>query len=111
MKAVSPDVFFSCHLRVGTVRSCEPNPKARRPAYVMTIDFGHELGTRTSSAQLTELYGTRDLVGRQVVAVVNFPPKDVAGVESQCLVLGLETERGVVLLGVVRRVPDGSRVS
>jgi tRNA-binding protein len=111
MRVVSPDVFFSCDLRVGTVLSCEPNPKARKPAYVMMIDFGHELGTRTSSAQLTELYGTRDLVGRQVVAVVNFPPKIVAGVESQCLVLGLETARGVVLLGVDRRVPDGSRVS
>ena len=111
MSTVPIGTFFACDLRIGTVLSCEPNSKARRPAYVMTIDFGHELGTRTSSAQITELYGPRDLVGRQVVAVVNFPPKIVAGVESQCLVLGLETARGVVLLGVDRRVPDGSRVS
>ena len=111
MTAVAPEIFFACDLRVGTVRSCEPNPKARKPAYVMSIDFGPELGTRTSSAQLTDLYAAAELVGRQVVAVVNFPPKNVAGVESQCLVLGLHTDHGVVLLAVERAVPDGSRVS
>jgi tRNA-binding protein len=111
MLSVFPDVFFSCDLRVGTVRSCEANRKARKPAYVMSIDFGHEIGTRVSSAQVTDLYPATDLVGRQVIAVVNFPPKNVAGVESQCLVLGLETERGVVLLCAERPVPDGTRVS
>ena len=111
METVSPDVFSSCDLRVGTVRSCELNPKARKPAYVMTIDFGPELGTRTCSAQVTDLYGAEELVGRQVVAVVNLPPKNVAGVESRCLVLGMRTGSGVVLLRPDRPVPDGSRVS
>ena len=111
MQSVSPEVFFSCELRVGSVRSCDPNPKARKPAYVMTIDFGPEVGTRVSSAQIMDLYRAEELVGRQVIAVVNFPPKNVAGVESQCLVLGLETERGVVLLCAERPVPDGTRVS
>ena len=108
---VSPDTFFSCDLRVGTVRSCEPNPKARKTAYVMSIDFGPEIGTRVSSAQITDLYRAAELVGQQVVAVVNFPPKNVAGVASECLVLGFETERGVVLLRADRPVPDGTRVS
>ena len=111
MRLVSPEVFFSCELRVGTVRSCEPNPGARKPAYVMSIDFGPELGTRVSSAQITDLYHADELLGRQVIAVVNFPPKNVAGVESQCLVLGLETAQGVVLLCADRPVPDGTRVS
>ena len=111
MLSVLPEVFFSCDLRVGTVRSCDLNPKARQPSYVMTIDFGLDIGTRVSSAQITELYEPDELVGRQVIAVVNFPPKNVAGVESQCLVLGLETDRGVVLLCADRPVPNGTRVS
>jgi tRNA-binding protein len=111
MQSVSPEVFFSCELRVGSVRSCDPNPKARKPAYVMTIDFGPEVGTRVSSAQIMDLYRAEELVGRQVIAVVNFPPKNVAGVESQCLVLGLETDRGIVLLCADRPVPNGTRVS
>ena len=108
---VTPDVFFSCDLRVGTVRTCALNPKARKPSYVMRIDFGPDMDSRVSSAQITDLYRPEQLVGRQVVAVVNFPPKNVAGVESQCLVLGLQTERGVVLLCADRAVPDGTRVS
>jgi len=111
MQSISPDDFFACDLRVGTVRSCAPNPAARKPAYVMSIDFGPEIGTRTSSAQITDLYRADELVGRQVIAVVNFPPKNVAGVESQCLVLGFQTGRGVVLLCADRPVPDGTRVS
>jgi tRNA-binding protein len=111
MERVTPETFFSCDLRVGTVLSCELNSKARKPAYVMTIDFGADLGARVSSAQITDLYRADELVGRQVVAVVNFPPKNVAGVDSQCLVLGLETEAGVVLLNPDRHVPNGSRVS
>ena len=107
----SPETFFSCDLRVGTVLSCEPNPKARKPAYVMTIDFGPEVGTLVSSAQVTDLYAPQDLVGRQVIAVVNFPTKRVAGVESECLVLGLLTDAGVVLLAPDRAVPNGLRVS
>jgi tRNA-binding protein len=88
------------------VVACEPNAKARKPAYVLTIDFG-PLGTRTSSSQLTVLYPADQPVGRQVVALVNIPPRNAAGVVSQCLVLGLETPDGVVLIHPERRVPKG----
>lgn len=103
--------FLRADLRVGTVRSAEPNPKARKPAYVLTIDFG-PLGTRTSSAQLTERYAAEDLVGRQVVAVVNFPPKRVAGVTSEVLVLGaVDAAAGTTLLVPSHAVADGTRVA
>ena len=105
------DDFMQADLRVGTVRSAEPNPKARNPAYVLTIDFG-PLGMRTSSAQLTERYAADDLVGRQVVAVVNFPPKRVAGVKSEVLVLGAVDEAaGTTLLAPTHPVADGTRVA
>jgi len=103
------DTFFACDLRVGTILSCEENAKARKPAYKLTLDFG-ALGTRTSSAQLTQLYSTEQLAGRQVVAVVNFAPLNVAGVESQCLVLGVDTPGGVALLALERPVENGARV-
>ncbi|MBK8911879.1 MAG: tRNA-binding protein [Chlorobi bacterium] len=110
LAAVSVEQFFACELRVGTVLACELNPRARKPSFVLTIDFG-PLGLRTSSAQLVVLYSPETLIARQVIAVVNFPARNVAGVESQCLVLGIETPEGVVLLGVERPVPNGSRVS
>ena len=91
------------------VTACVPNAAARKPAYVLTIDFG-PLGTRTGSAQLTGLYQPEQLIGRQVVAVVNFPPRRVAGVESQCLVLGVDTPGGVALLAMERPVENGARV-
>lgn len=106
---VSPETFFACDLRVGTVLACELNPKARKPAYKIQVDFG-ALGLRTSSAQLTGLYTPEQLIGRQVVAVLNFPPRNVAGVQSQCLILGLDTPGGVALLAVERPVANGSRV-
>jgi len=110
LPTVPVDTFFSCDLRVGTVVACEPNAKARKPSYTLTVDFG-PLGLFTSSAQLTSHYTAGGLVGRQVVAVVNFPPRNVAGVESRCLVLGTETPDGVVLLEPERPVADGSRIS
>ena len=106
---VPPETFFACDLRVGTVTACAPNAAARKPAYVLTIDFG-PLGARTSSAQLTGLYQPDQLIGRQVVAVVNFPSRHVAGVESQCLVLGVDTPGGVTLLAMERPVENGARV-
>jgi tRNA-binding protein len=106
---VSPDQFFALDLRVGTVLTCELNPAARKPAYVLTIDFS-TLGIRTSSAQLTGLYAPDQLIGRQVVAVVNFPPRKIAGIESQCLVLGVDTPGGVALLAMERAVENGARV-
>lgn len=87
------------------------NDAARRPAYVLEVDFGAEIGTRTTSAQLTELYAIDDLIGRQVAAVVNFPPKQIAKTISEFLVLGFPDAEGrVVLIEPERRVPDGGRL-
>jgi tRNA-binding protein len=101
--------FLSIDMRVGTIKSARLNQQARKPAYVLEIDLG-DLGTRTSSAQITKLYTERELVGRQVICVVNFPSKIVAGVKSEVLVLGVDSYSGVVLLGLDRQVADGQRV-
>lgn len=99
-------------LRVGTVLEATPHPRARRPAVVMVIDFGPELGRRTTSAQVTANYPPSALVGRQVVAVVDLPPKAVACVTSEVLVLAaLCPERGTVLLSPERPVLNGARVA
>lgn len=105
----SVETFFACDLRVGTVLACEPNAKARKPSYKLTLDFG-PLGHKTSSAQITERYRPQDLVGKQVVAVVNFPPRKVAEVLSECLVLAVDGPGGLVTLGVDHPVANGVRV-
>ena len=103
--------FLAVDIRVGTVTAVAPNPKARKPAFVLTVDFGAEIGSRTSSAQLTALYRPEELVGRQVAAVVNFAPRRIAGVVSEVLVLGFPDAAGeVVLIGPERKVPDGGRL-
>ena len=103
--------FQTLDLRVGRVLSAEVNPKARKPSYVLKIDLGPELGVKTSSAQLTQLYTPEGLVGRQVVAAVNLGARNVAGVVSEVLVLGLPDPAGaVVLLRPERDVPLGGRV-
>lgn len=103
--------FSKVAMHVGTVRSAAPNTRARVPAYVLEIDFG-PLGTRTTSAQLTERYEANDLVGRQVVAVLNFPPKRVAGVKSEVLVLAAVDEAaGTTLLAPTHPVADGTRIA
>ncbi len=97
-------------MRVGTIVAAEPFPKARKPAYQLTIDFG-PLGIRRSSAQITTLYEAEALVGRQVVAVVNFPPKQIATFMSECLVLGSVADNGTVtLLQPERPVENGLRI-
>ena len=101
--------FLASDLRVGTVTACVPNTKARKPSYVLTLDFG-PLGIKTSSAQITQLYTAQTLIGRQVLAVVNFAPRQVADVLSECLTLAVDGEGGLVLLGVERAVPNGARV-
>lgn len=101
--------FFGCDLRVGTVTACAPNTKARKPSYVLTLDFG-PLGIKTSSAQITQLYTPQQLIGRQVLAVVNFAPRNIAGVTSECLTLAVDGDGGLVVLGVERPVPNGARV-
>ena len=104
------DAFDVLDLRVGRIARCEPNAKARLPAYCLWIDFG-PLGMRTSSAKLTELYTVEDLLGREIVAAVNLGTRKVAGFASEVLVLGLPSEDGhVVLISPDRDVPPGGRV-
>ncbi|GAA4870402.1 tRNA-binding protein [Luteimonas vadosa] len=95
--------FMRVELRVGRVVSVEPFPRARKPAYVLRIDFGPGIGLRKSSAQVTARYSPGDLVGRLVVAVLNFPPKQVGPMMSECLVTGFHDDAGDVVLCV----PDG----
>ena len=101
--------FMDLDIRVGRVTNAEDFPKARKPAYKLTIDFG-PLGVKNSSAQITELYKKEDLVGKEVVCVMNFPPKQVADFVSEVLVLGVYTENGVVLLQPDREVPLGCKI-
>lgn len=103
--------FERVELRAGTVVEAERFPEARRPAYRLRIDFGHELGVLKSSAQITALYDPAELVGRQVIAVVNFPPKQIGPMQSQCLVTGFPAEDGTVVLAQPERpVPNGARL-
>jgi len=98
-------------MRVGVVTDAQPFPEARRPAFKLWIDFGPELGTRRSSAQITAHYAAADLVGRRVVAVVNFPPKQIGPFVSEVLVMGAYDARGdVILLNVDQPVEPGSRI-
>jgi tRNA-binding protein len=106
------DDFHKLDLRVGTIVHAAAFPEARKPALRLWIDFGPELGERHSSAQITTHYEPQALVGRQVIAVVNFPPRRIAGVESQVLVLGaMPSPDEVVLLGPDRPVPNGTRIA
>lgn len=105
-----PD-FLKVDIRVGTIIEVVDNTKARQPAYVLTIDFG-ELGHKTSSAQITQNYSKEELIGKQIVAVVNFPPKRVAGVKSEVLILAAVCPtRGTVLLQPNMLVNNGTRIS
>lgn len=110
LPAIGFDDFLAVEMRTGTIVEAALNPKARVPAYVLRIDFG-AAGVKTSSAQITANYRAQDLVGRQVVAVLNFEPKRVAGVKSEVLVLGAVSEdRGVVLLEPTFPVENGARI-
>jgi tRNA-binding protein len=103
--------FAAIEMRVGTIVAAEPFPEARKPAYRLTIDFGPEIGTKRSSAQITQAYTLEDLVGRQVVAVVNFPPKRIGPFVSECLVCGFDRAPGeVVLAQPAEPVPNGARL-
>jgi tRNA-binding protein len=102
--------FDLLDIRTGTITACERFPEARKPAYKLTIDFGPEMGIRRSSAQITTLYSSDELVGRQVLGVVNFPERLVAGFASQVLVLGVYTPGGVVLIRPDRSVPNGAKL-
>ncbi|MCX6214680.1 tRNA-binding protein [Spirosoma sp.] len=110
-EAISWADFEKVEIRTGTVLSVDTFPQARKPAYKLTIDFG-ELGTKRTSAQLTKLYKPDDLIGKQVVAVVNFPPKQIATFMSECLVLGAVADDGTVtLLQTERPTKNGLRIA
>ena len=102
--------FEQMDIRMGTITACEPFPQARKPAYKLTIDFGPDVGIKRSSAQITPLYTPEQLVGRQVLGVVNFPARVVAGFPSEVLVLGVYAPEGVVLICADRPVPNGLRL-
>ncbi len=105
------DDFLKVDIRVGTVIAAENFPQARKPAYKLTIDFGPVIGTKRSSAQITKYYDPATLVGQQVVAVVNFPPRQIGPFMSQVLTLGVPDDSGeVVLLQPSRPVPNGGRM-
>jgi len=110
MGTIQWEDFEKIDIRVGTILEVQEFPKARRPAFQLTIDFG-ELGLKRSSAQVTDLYDLQQLVGRQVIAVVNFPPKQIANFFSECLVLGVYTDKKeVVLLQPERTVANGWKI-
>ncbi len=111
MAEISFDDFLKVDIRVGRIVKAEPFPEARKPAIKLSVDFGGEIGVRKSSAQITAHYKVDELVGKQVLAVVNFPPRQIGPVRSEVLVLGLPDENGaVVLISPDKDVPEGGQM-
>ena len=109
--AIEFDAFLAVDIRVGTIVAAEPFPEARKPACKLTIDFGEPIGRKRSSAQITEHYALDTLHGRQVAAVVNFPPRQIGPMMSEVLTLGFPDANGhVVLIGPSQPVPNGGRL-
>lgn len=104
------DDFMKLDIRVGTIVEAKVFEKARRPAYQLKVDLGEEIGVKKSSAQITEVYKPEDLVGKQVLAVVNFPPRQIADFMSEILVLGTYSEGGVVLITPDKPVKNGDKL-
>lgn len=105
------DDFLRVDVRAGTVIEAKPFPEARKPATILIIDFGPEIGVKKSSAQITVHYTPDELVGRQVMAVVNFPPRQIGPLRSEVLTLGFEDENGAIVLAALDRpVPNGRRL-
>lgn len=111
MKTISWQDFEQVELRVGTILSVDEFPEARQPAYIVTADFGPDIGVKKSSAQITHLYDKDELVSRQVVGVVNFPAKQIGPMMSECLITGFYREDGAVVLAIPdRQVPNGAKL-
>lgn len=111
MNTIDWDQFQAVDLRAGTITHAETFPEARQPAYKLTVDFGPEVGSLQSSAQVTQHYAPEELIGRQVLGVVNLPAKRIGPVRSQCLVTGFHDADGaVVLVGPDQPVPNGARL-
>ena len=104
------DDFEKLDIRVGTIVAASPFAKAKRPAYRLQLDFGPELGLKKSSAQITGHYQPEELIGKQILAVVNFPPKQIADFMSEVLVLGTYSENGVVLISPDKKVKNGDKL-
>lgn len=111
MPEISFDDFMKVDVRIGTVKNASPFPEARKPAIKLEIDFGAEIGVKKSSAQITEHYTPESLIGRKVMAVVNFPPRQIGPFMSEVLTLGFHDENGHVVLAMPEKpVPDGARL-
>jgi len=112
MELIEWDDFSRVELRAGTVISAEVFAQAHKPAYILHVDFGPELGVKKSSAQITDLYEYEKLVGKQVIAVINFPKKQIGPLMSECLVTGFHQEDGAVVLAVPdSAVPNGAKLA
>lgn len=111
MEQTTFDTFMAVDIRAGTVVEAEPFPEARKPAIKLVVDFGADIGRKKSSAQITDHYSPEDLVGRKVMAVVNFPPRQIGPFMSEVLVLGFPDEDGAIVLAAPGDVPDGARLA
>ncbi len=112
METIAPEQFFAADIRAGTIVAAKPFPQARKPAIKLVVDFGDTIGTRKSSAQITDHYSLDDLIGRRVMAVVNFPPRQIGPFMSEVLVLGFPDADGkIMLVEPAAGIPDGARLA